>query len=99
MIARIWRGSTSAEDAESYLEYLRQTGIKEYKATDGNRGVYVLQKIEKDEAEFILLSLWDSYDAIKEFAGEDFGKAVFYPEDERYLVTKELTVVHYSVIE
>ncbi len=98
MIARIWRGVTSADDAESYREYLQQTGVKEYKATDGNRGVFVLQKIENGKAEFMLLSLWESYEAIKRFAGEKYEEAVFYQEDERYLIQKDLQVTHYTVV-
>lgn len=99
MIARIWRGVTDAEDADTYYEYLQQTGVKEYKSTDGNRGVYVLRKIENGEAEFLLVSLWDSYDAVKAFAGENFEDAVFYPEDERFLIRGEQRVMHYSVLE
>lgn len=98
MIARIWRGVTSADDAESYREYLQQTGVKEYKATDGNKGVFVLQKIENGKAEFMLLSLWESYEAIKRFAGEKYEEAVFYQEDERYLIQKDLQVTHYTVV-
>ena len=51
-----------------------------------------------DRAEFLLVSLWDSEDAIRQFAGDDIEKAVFYPEDDRFLVERENRVSHYEVV-
>ena len=98
MIARSWRGATRARDAEAYLEYLHRTGFAEYRKTPGNRGVLGLRRIVKDRAEFLLISLWDSKDAIRRFAGDDIEKAVFYPEDERFLVERDDKVSHYEVV-
>ena len=98
MIARSWRGATKAEDAEAYLEYLNQTGLAEYRKTPGNRGVLGLRRIVKDRAEFLLISLWDSTEAIRQFAGDDIEKAVFYPEDERFLIERDDHVSHYEVV-
>lgn len=97
MIARTWRGATKAQDAEAYLEYLNRTGLAEYRKTPGNRGVLGLRRIVKDRAEFLLISLWDSKEAIRRFAGDDIEKAVFYPEDERFLVERDDHVSHYEV--
>jgi len=44
------------------------------------------------------LSRWDSYDAIRAFAGPEYEKAVYYPEDERYLLQLDLHVTHYEVL-
>jgi len=98
MIARTWRGATKAQDAETYLEYLQRTGLAEYRKTAGNRGVLGLRRIGKDRAEFLLISLWDSKAAIQRFAGDDIEKAVFYPEDERFLVERDDHVSHYEVV-
>jgi len=98
MIARSWRGATRAQDAETYLEYLQRTGFAEYRKTLGNRGVLGLRRIVKDRAEFLLISLWDSTDAIRRFAGDDIEKAVFYPEDERFLVERDDHVSHFEVV-
>ncbi len=57
MIARIWRGVTSAEQAEEYLEYLMETGLKDYRAVPGNRGVEILRRTYEGKAEFLLISL------------------------------------------
>jgi heme-degrading monooxygenase HmoA len=98
MIARFWRGITPKSKADEYLAYLEATGLKEYRVTEGNRGVYVFRRIENDRAIFLLLSLWDSYDAIKRFAGPDLEKAVYYPEDKKFLLELEPNVVHYEIL-
>jgi heme-degrading monooxygenase HmoA len=71
VIARIWRGATKADRADDYLEYLDRTGVSEYRATPGNRGVMVLRLTEEDRTEFTLVSLWDSMDAVRAFARPD----------------------------
>jgi heme-degrading monooxygenase HmoA len=98
MIARIWRGVVRTEDADTYAEYIRETGFNEYAATPGNRGAQMLRRDEDGRTEFITFSLWDSREAIKGFAGEDIEKGVFYPEDDRYLIEREDTVKHYEVV-
>jgi len=97
MLARIWRGATRAADADAYVDYLRMTGLKEYRETRGNRGAWVLWRVDGDRAEFITLSFWESRDAIRGFAGDDIERAVFYPEDDRFLVDRAPTVEHYEV--
>jgi heme-degrading monooxygenase HmoA len=98
VIARLWRGATRAEDAESYLAYLRETGLEEYAATPGNLGVMAFRRVRDGQAEFLLVSLWESEDAIRAFAGDRPDRAVFYPEDDRYLVAKEDHVQHYDCV-
>ena len=98
MIARIWRGRTRAAQADAYLAYLEATGLKDYAATPGNRGVRVLRRIAGDEAEFLLITFWDSLDAIRAFAGPDIETAIYYPEDDAYLLGREPTVTHYEVV-
>ena len=97
MIMRIWRGWTRPEDAEEYAEYIGGTGLAEYLATPGNRGAHLVSRPDGDRTEFLTISLWDSRESIVAFAGDDFARAVFYPEDERFLVDKEDTVRHYEV--
>jgi heme-degrading monooxygenase HmoA len=99
MIARIWRGWTSADDASAYIEYLQQTGIAAYRGTPGNRGAWILHRRVGDRTEFITLSFWDSLDAVRRFAGPDVDEAVFYPEDDRFLVDREERVQHLEIEE
>lgn len=98
MIARIWRGATKADDADAYLEYLHATGFAQYRATPGNLGVQALRRVVDGRAEFLLLTLWESEEAIRRFAGDDIGRAVFYPADERFLIEKGEHVSHYDVV-
>ncbi|HKG94728.1 MAG TPA: hypothetical protein VKA84_22635 [Gemmatimonadaceae bacterium] len=103
MIARTWWGATAAAAADEYLEYLHRTGFAEYRATPGNCGVLALRRLANGRAEFLLVSLWDSLDAVRAFAGGadgtgDIERAVFYPEDERFLVARDDQVAHYEVV-
>lgn len=98
MIARIWHGRTKAEDAEEYLAYMRKTGFDAYASVPGHRGLYVLRQVKEGVADFHVLSLWDSTDAIRAFAGSTPEVPVYYPEDERYLLEFEDEVRHYEVV-
>jgi heme-degrading monooxygenase HmoA len=73
--------------------------VAEYAKTSGNRGAWMLRRDEGDRTKFITLSLWDSVDAIRAFAGDDIKAAVLYPEDERYLVGGGSTVTHYQIVD
>jgi heme-degrading monooxygenase HmoA len=97
MIARMWRGMVRAGDASAYAAYVQETGIAGYQRTPGNRGAWALWRVEGDRAEIITVSLWESRAAIEGFAGQDISRAVFYPEDDRYLIDRDLTVSHYEV--
>jgi heme-degrading monooxygenase HmoA len=96
VIARIWRGWTRAEDEAAYVQYLEETGARASRGTPGNRGFHILHRVVGDRAEFVTMSLWDSLESVRGFAGDDVEKAIFYPEDERLLVDRELTVTHYE---
>lgn len=98
MIARSWDGITRAARADEYASYLRRTGVKDLAATDGNRGVYVLRRREGDRARFRVLSLWDSMEGIRRFAGDDPERARYYPEDERFLDALDPNVQHFEVV-
>jgi hypothetical protein len=97
LIARIWHGTVRRADADAYADYIRDTGFTQYAATEGNRGAWMLRRDQGDLTEFITFSLWNSVEAIHAFAGDDIDAAVYYPEDERYLVERDATVSHYEV--
>jgi len=69
MIARIWRGAVRAQDADAYAAYVQRTGIEGYQRTPGNRGAWLLWRVEGERAEFVTLSFWESRAAIEGFAG------------------------------
>lgn len=97
-IARTWSGATRAADADVYLEYLRSTGLRDYAETPGNEGIVCLRRLDGGHAEFTILTLWESRRAIEAFAGPETAGAVFYPEDEAFLVRRDEQASHYEVV-
>jgi heme-degrading monooxygenase HmoA len=97
VIARTWRGWTRAEDADAYLDYVERTGGRAARGTSGNLGFYILRRDDGDRTEFVTMSLWESLDAIRAFAGDDLA-VVFYDDDDRYLVDRERFVTHYELV-
>jgi heme-degrading monooxygenase HmoA len=97
MIARIWKGAVRRSDGDRYSSYLTETGLAEYAATEGNAGVWMLRRDVGDNTEFLMFTLWESLDAVKRFAGEGYETAVFYPEDDHFLVDRDLGASHWTV--
>ena len=97
MIARVWRGNTPVEKAREYRDVLERTGLEEFRRTPGNRGALVLEREDRGAAEFLVISFWEDFEAIRRFAGPALTRAVYYPEDDRFLLGKEPEVVHYEV--
>ena len=89
MIARVWRGATRAADAEAYAAYVER-------CLEGERAL-VLQRVDGDRAEIQTIIFFESLDVVQAFAGDDIARARFYPEDDRYLLERDLTVTHYDV--
>ena len=98
-IARLWRGRTLASKADAYEKYLLASGIPLVRRTPGNLGVTVMRRDDGNETEFLVLSIWESLDAVKRFAGKDYEKAVILPRDLEYLISVEPTVRHYALLQ
>ena len=99
IITRIWHGTTRAEHADEYLEFLVKTGVADYKKTPGNLSVEILRRVADDICHFWTVTKWDSFENIKKFAGEDYEKARYYEEDKRYLLEFEPHVTHCETFE
>ncbi|MEU8237613.1 hypothetical protein AB0C07_05160 [Actinoplanes missouriensis] len=99
MIARMWRGWVATERVGDYVAYIEQTGLAAYRRTPGNRGAQMWTRDLGDgRSEVTTLSWWESLDVIRGFAGDDIGQAVFYPEDDAFLIDRETTVTHHEVV-
>jgi heme-degrading monooxygenase HmoA len=98
VVVRTWRGATRAADADAYVTYMEETGVSALARTPGNEGVQMWRRVEGDRAEFVVVSWWESREAIVAFTGEDIERAVFYPEDDRYLLERGETVTHHDVV-
>jgi heme-degrading monooxygenase HmoA len=98
MIARTWHGRVPTLKADEYAAFLRRTGLADIAATPGNRGVLVLERTIDDETHFVLTSLWESLEAVRRFAGEDYHRARYYDGDDDFLLEREPFVTHHDVI-
>ena len=99
MIARVWRGWTEAADADAYERFLRTELFPEVARLDGFGGAHILRRPEPDgEVEFVTVTLFDSLDAVREFAGEDYEAAVVPPEARRLLARFEERSTHFEVV-
>ena len=95
---RRWRGAVRAEDAERYLEHQAETGVREYRSTPGNLGALVLRRPRGGLTEVVTLSLWESMEAVRRFAGDDPERARFFPGDDDLLIEKDRSVDHFEVV-
>ena len=98
-VMRTWTGWIATERTAEYLDYVGETGMADYIATPGNLGAWMTHRDLGDgRTEIMTVSFWRSRDDIRAFAGDDIDVARYYPEDEEFLVDKELTVRHYDVV-
>jgi len=96
-ILREWRAEIRRAQSSEYVEYIRNTGLADYRNTAGNLGALIaVHDIDQERTEVVTLSLWSSWDAIRAFAGEPPDRARYYPHDEQYLLTRPDKVKHYE---
>ena len=97
MIARMWRGSAIRERADDYVKHLQQSIVPELRQTDGFKGVYLLRRESSDDVEFVVLTLWESMDAIRKFAGENPEIAVVAPTARVLFREYDAEVKHFEI--
>jgi antibiotic biosynthesis monooxygenase (ABM) superfamily enzyme len=97
VIARVWRGATRAGHGDEYAAYVEETGLRSARELPGSRGTLLLRRERDGRVEFQTILLFDSLDDVRAFAGDAPDVAVFYPEDDRFLVERDLDVAHYEV--
>jgi heme-degrading monooxygenase HmoA len=96
MIARIWHGYTSPQNADAYEQLLQTTILPAIHRVAGYRGSYLLRRDAGAEVEFITVTLWESMEAIQAFAGAEHDAAVI-PEPARKLLSRyDSRSVHYD---
>ena len=97
MIARIWNGTTRVEDYQIYTDFMKSKALPDYKKTKGFVRLIFLRSIEGNVGHFKLITFWENIEVIKNFAGDDYEKAKYYKEDEKYLLEFSEHVKHYEV--
>ncbi|MCX6220813.1 MAG: antibiotic biosynthesis monooxygenase [Bacteroidia bacterium] len=99
MISRIWHGYTTFDHADAYEDLLKReifVGIKSRKI-EGYKGIQLLKRNLENEVEFITIMWFDSIDAVRIFAGEDYEKAVVPKEAQMLLSHFDKESQHYEV--
>ena len=100
MISRIWHGYTTKENADTYQNLLENeifVGIRK-RNIHGYKGIQLLRREMESETEFITVMWFDSIDAVKEFAGQDFENAVVPDKAQKVLSRFDNTSLHYTVL-
>jgi quinol monooxygenase YgiN len=77
MVTRIWHGATPASKSDEYLNLMRTVAIPDYRSTPGNNGAYAPRRMEGDTAHFLMVTFWESEEAIRAFAGDDISVAKY----------------------
>jgi heme-degrading monooxygenase HmoA len=98
MIGRFWRGWATAEHAQAYEELFRTSILPGLQRIDGFAGAYVLRRDAEGEVELMTITLFESFDAIRAFAGNEPALAHVTAEARQLLSRFEHTVIHYEVV-
>jgi len=97
LIIRLWHGRTAVSDLDAYTTFMLERAVPDYESIAGNQGCYFTRRVAVDAAHFMLITHWESMEAVKAFAGPEPEIAKYYPEDDRYLLEKEEKVQLYDV--
>jgi heme-degrading monooxygenase HmoA len=98
MIARMWRGFALPEKADEYVKHLQISVLPELQQIDGFQGVSLMRRDLAEEVEFIVLTLWESMDAIRKFAGENAELAVVAPAAQTLFRKYDSMVKHFEIV-
>jgi heme-degrading monooxygenase HmoA len=98
MVLRAWRGYGAVAEPEAYPKHLLQSVRPKLEQLPGFQGLYLLRRRGMDEVEFLVLTLWESMDSIRAFAGDKPELAVVEPEARAALIRFDNTVHHYEVL-
>jgi heme-degrading monooxygenase HmoA len=97
VIGRLWHGWTTPENADAYEQLLRGEVLPGIQRIDGYRGAQLLRREAGEEVAFVTITLFDSLDAVRAFAGDDYEVAVVPPEAQCLLSHYDARSAHYEV--
>lgn len=98
MITRLWHGWTTRDNADAYEELLRTKILPGIHRVSGYQGAYLLRRDAGAEVELVTLTMFESMEAVRAFAGEDYEAAVVPPEARRLLSRFDERAVHYETV-
>jgi len=94
---RLWHGKVAIEKADEYEKFMTTRAVPDYSSVEGLLKLYFQRKNENTVAHFLLVTIWDSLESVKKFAGDNPEIAKYYPEDDDFLLEKEKHVSMYEV--
>ena len=97
MICRLWHGWTARASADDYERYLRDELYPRLEDAAGYRGHHVLRRPDGDEVEFVTLTWFDSLDAVRAFAGDEYETPVIAERAAALLARWDERAVHYDL--
>lgn len=97
MMVRIWRGITRRDQADAYLEHLKHTAMPALREQPGLHEAWTLRREQGERCEFQLITLWDNLDAMRAWTGSSAEQAVYFDQDDQYLLDMEPLVRLYEV--
>lgn len=100
MIARVWRGQTSAQHAEVYCRHFAESVRPALDGVSGHLGALLLSRVTQGDSrtDFLVVTFWDSMHAVRAFAGPDPDRAVVEPAARSVLTAFDVSVRHYEVV-
>ena len=98
MIFRIWRATATPEGADAYREHFAHAVLPVLQGIEGYRGAYLLGRDYEGDVDLQVITVWESLDAIRAFAGRDVERAVVEPAAQAVLIRYETVVTHYDVV-
>jgi heme-degrading monooxygenase HmoA len=97
LITRIWRGDTRPENADAYQSFVTRHVFTALTKLEGHCGAYLLRRAEGARVEFLAVTLWESLESVRAFAGDSIETAVIEPEARAVLSSFDDFVRHYDV--
>jgi heme-degrading monooxygenase HmoA len=99
VIARVWRGWTKPGDGDAYVTFLRTSLFPAVAGrVSGFHGGYVLRREDGGEDEFVVLTVFESLEAVRAFAGDEYEVPVIEPQAARLLSRGDELAAHYEVV-
>ena len=99
MIVRVWSGRTSEAKAPEYERFLKETAYPDYGDVEGNRGWLLLRRQKEGAVEFMFVSLWESMDALRSYAGDAVERPKYYAQDRAALLELPERADHYEMVD
>jgi hypothetical protein len=98
VIARLWRGRCTPQSATPYEKLLLEEILPDLDVAPGCSGAYVLRRDEGAAVEFLVLHLFESLDAVRVFAGENYDQAIVPKKAERLLSSFDSHVQYFEIL-